>query len=169
MIFDALRASVDGEIGARFAGYVEAHRTDRWLIFSDYVLGQPKRANDVFAFTVAAAGDYFTGLTKDFQASAKRDFKDVKEVNEPMMRLLCDSRLFSFCFLVDPGRILTRNVATIRSMFDRSVARLNSRLDRALRERDIKTLKALRSKADPPDLTYVCLTISSWPPHSRPT
>jgi hypothetical protein len=150
MIFDALRVSVDGEIGRRFARYVQEHRTDRWLIFSDYVLGQPQRPNDVFAFTVAAAGDYYTRLVQDFQASARRDFKDVKEVSEPMMRLLRDSRLFSFCFVVDPARILTRNVATIRGMFDRNIARLNRKPDRALREQNIRTLKALRSKADCP-------------------
>jgi hypothetical protein len=150
MIFDALRAGVSGDVGARFEAYVSAHATDRWLLFSDYVLGQPGRPNDVFAFSVAPAGDYFTRLIQDFQAKAKRDFKDVKVVSEPMMELLRDRRLFTFCFLVDPSRIVTRNAATIRGMFDRSIDRLNGKPDRALRERDIKTLKAMRSKAASP-------------------
>jgi hypothetical protein len=71
----------------------------------------------------------------------------VKEVSEPMMRLLRDPRLFTFCFLLDPSRIVTRNVATIRGMLDRNIERLNGKPDRALRDRDIKTLKAIRSKA----------------------
>jgi hypothetical protein len=150
MVFDALRAGVDDEIDARFARYVRDHRTDRWLLFSDYVLGVKERPNDVFAFTVAAAGKYLPGLTQDFEANAKRDFKEVRNVGEPMMRLMRDSRLFTYCFVVDPKRILTRNVATIRGMFDRSIARLNAKPDRALYERDIKTLKAVRSKADSP-------------------
>jgi hypothetical protein len=63
---------------------------------------------------------------------------------------LIDPRLFTFCFLIDPARIVTRNVAMIRGMFDRSIERLNGKPDRALRARDIKTLKAIRSKAASP-------------------
>jgi hypothetical protein len=150
MIFDALRASVDGEIGTRFARYVRKHHTDRWLIFSDYVLGQRGRPNDVFAFTVAAAGDYFTSLFNEVEASARRDFKDAKEISEPMIRLLHDSRLFSFCFIADPKKTVTRNAPTIRGMFDRSIARLSEKPDSHLRGRDIKRLKALRTKAASP-------------------
>jgi hypothetical protein len=40
------------------------------------------RPNDVFAFTAAAAGNYFTDLTRDFAAHVKREFKHVKKVSE---------------------------------------------------------------------------------------
>jgi hypothetical protein len=150
MIFDALRVGVSGEVAARFEAYIHAHRTDRWLLFSDYVLNHPGRPNDAFVFTVAPAGDYLTPVIQQAQANAKRDFKDVKEISEPMMALLCDPRFFTVCFLVDPSRVVTRNVATIRGMFDRSIERLYAKPDRELRERDIKTLKAVRVKAASP-------------------
>jgi hypothetical protein len=37
MIFDALNVRM-GDLGPSFARYVEEHRTDHWLLFSDYVL-----------------------------------------------------------------------------------------------------------------------------------
>lgn len=147
MIFEALDVAVGGEIQSRFERYVQAHVTDRWLIFSDYVLGQRQRPNDVFAFTLIPGGDYFAGAMRAFEAKAKRDFKDVKSVSEPMMELLRDPRLFSFCFVVDPSRRVTQSAAKICSMLDRSIERLRSKPDRELRERDIKTLRAVRVKA----------------------
>ena len=65
-----------------------------------------------------------------------------------MLRLLADTRLFTFCFVVDPARVLTRNVRTIRDMLDRSIGRLERRPDRALRDSEINTLTRLRRKAN---------------------
>jgi hypothetical protein len=147
MIFDALDVGVSGKIQSQFDRYVRSYTTDRWLIFSDYVLGQRERPNDVFAFTLMPGGDYFTGAMGALKAKAKRDFKDVKDVSEPMMELLRDPRLFSFCFIVDPSKRVTQNAAKICGMLERSIERLKSKADSNLRERDIKTLRAVRAKA----------------------
>jgi hypothetical protein len=147
LIFDTLRARVAEGVGLSFARYIKDHRTDRWLLFSDYVLKQPHRPNDVFAFTIVPGGHYLAALTRDFEATARRDFKDIKSVSEPMVRLLSDPRLFSFCFIVDPSRVLTRNVAAVRGMLDRTIARLEKSDHKALREGELRKLKALRRKA----------------------
>jgi hypothetical protein len=41
-----------------------------------------------------------------------------------MLRLLSDKRLFAFCFVVDPTRVITRNVSIVQGMLDRNIARL---------------------------------------------
>jgi hypothetical protein len=147
LIFDTLCARVADGVGLPFGQYIKDHRTDRWLLFSDYVLKQPHRPNDVFAFTLVPGGNYLPAFTRDFEATARRDFKDVKSVSEPMIRLLSDPRLFSFCFIVDPSRVLTRNVAAVRGMLDWSIARLEMKKDKDLREGELGKLKALRRKA----------------------
>jgi hypothetical protein len=147
LVFDALQRGVLPAAGIPFAQYVEAHPTNNWLIFSDYVLHHPGRPNDVFSFTVVPAGQYLAPLTREVSAIAKRDFKDTKIVHESMIGLLRDPHLFSFCFIVEPTRVLTRNVDAIRGMIDRSLARLNSKPDRHLRHKDIAKLTALRRKA----------------------
>src|ERR1700679_728533 len=114
-IFDALSARME-DFGPSFAKYVEEYGTDRWLLFSDYVLQHPGRPNDAFIFTVLPAGNYLPALTADFQGIAKKDFKDIQEVSEPMLRLLSDKRLFTFCFVVDPTRVITRNVSIVQGM-----------------------------------------------------
>jgi hypothetical protein len=146
LIFDALSARME-DFGPSFSRYVEEHPTDRWLLFSDYVLQHPRRPNDAFVFTVMPGGDYLPALMADFQAVARRDFKDIKEVNEPMLRLLSDKRLFTFCFVIDPQRVITRNISTIQGMLDRNIARLNAKQDASLRGEDIRKMKMLRRKA----------------------
>lgn len=156
LIIDALEVGVRGEIASRFERYLRSYVTDRWLIFSDYVLGQRNRPNDVFAFTLLPGGQYLSPLMHACQANAKRDFKDIRDVSEPMMDLLRDPRLFTFCFIIDPSRRITQNAAAVRGMFDRSIERLSGKPDRALREREIKALRAMRSKAASPGFN-VCL------------
>ena len=145
-VFDALNVRM-GDLGPSFARYVAEHRTDHWLLFSDYVLQYPGRPNDAFVFTVMPGGDYLHTLTADFQAVATRDFKDIKDVAGPMMRLLSDKRLFTFCFVIDPARVVTRNVSTVQGMLDRNIARLTNKHDASRRGEEIRKLKAMRRKA----------------------
>ena len=145
-IFDALSARLE-DFGPTFAKYVEEYETNRWLLFSDYVLQHPGRPNDAFVFSVLPAGDYLPALTADFQGIAKKDFKDIQEVSEPMLRLLSDKRLFTFCFVVDPTRVITRNVSIVQGMLDRNIARLVAKPDASARGEDIRKMKAMRRKA----------------------
>jgi hypothetical protein len=126
MIVDALRASMAECIEPQFANYIQRHGTTRWLMFSDYVLRQRNRPNDVFAFTVVPGGNCLASLTAEFSATARQDFKDVRSVSESMTRLLSDSRLFTVCFIINPPRVITRDVTIVRGMLDRSIAMMEN-------------------------------------------
>jgi hypothetical protein len=60
LIFDAMHTQMVGLIGKVFADYVQRYRAEKWLLFSDYVIGDRNRPNKVIALTVAPAGDYWT-------------------------------------------------------------------------------------------------------------
>jgi hypothetical protein len=96
MIVNALRVSMADGIEEPFARYIRQHETGKWLIFSDYVLNHPDRPNDAFAFTVMPGGHYLQPLVSEFSATATKDLKDVGRVSDSMIRLLADSRLFTF-------------------------------------------------------------------------
>jgi hypothetical protein len=52
LLFDAMHAHMGGPVGKVFSDYVRSHRTDKWMLFSDYVFGDRNRPNDVIALTV---------------------------------------------------------------------------------------------------------------------
>jgi hypothetical protein len=150
LLFDAMHTHMGGPVGDVFSDYVQRHRTDKWLLFSDYVFGDRNRPNDVIALTVAPAGNYWTKLFKDFEDIARADFKSVRGVSGEMLALLSDPRLFSFCWILDPKRVLTRNVGAVRQMLDRDISRVKARSDAALRTNELKRLKSIRRKAESP-------------------
>jgi hypothetical protein len=39
LIFDAMHTQMVGLIGEVFADYVQRYRAEKWLLFSDYVIG----------------------------------------------------------------------------------------------------------------------------------
>lgn len=148
MIVDALYSTFSQGVEPHFARYVREHRTQRWLMFSDYVLKHPGRPNGVFAFTLAPGGLHLEAITSDLTSKALRDFKDVREVSAPMMRLLKDPRLFTFCFIVKPSRVITRNVETLRQLLDQSIAMMERWQDADVHKHIIDSFKAMRRKAD---------------------
>jgi hypothetical protein len=60
LIFNAMHTQMVGLIGKMFANYLQRHRAEKWLSFSDCVIGDRNRPNKVIALTVAPAGDYWT-------------------------------------------------------------------------------------------------------------
>jgi hypothetical protein len=146
-LLNSLLSSLDKTVANAFADYVVSHQTDRWLIFSDYVLRQPERPTDVFAFTVVPGGSYFNGITTDLKAIAKRDFKDTRHVDEAMLRLLSDPRLFTFCFVLDRSRMLLGKAATVRDILAREIATLSRKEDQAVQKERLRWVRALQRKA----------------------
>ena len=148
MIVDAVRSTISQGIEAHFADHMERHRATRWLVFSDYVLRQPNRPNDVFAFTLMPGGKELESLIAEFPVIATRDFKDVRTVSESMLTLLCDERLFTICFIANPSRRITRNVATLRGMLDQTIAMMERWQDANCHAEMIGKFKAMRNKAE---------------------
>lgn len=147
MIVDALRSTISQGIEPHFADYVQQHRTTRWMMFSDYVLKQPNRPNDVFAFTLLPGGSHLASLNAQFAATATHDFKDIRKVSESMLRLLSDNRLFTFCFIVRPSRVITRNVTTLRGMLDQTISMMEKWNDADTHRELVDSFKAMRRKA----------------------
>jgi hypothetical protein len=107
-----------------FLAYLDRHRTDRWLLFSDYVLNAPGRYHDVYAFTLVPGGQYWNAISEDVTRVDSPDFKKVYRVDPAMLRLLQDPRLFTVCFVVKPPGIVTRDLSTLRQIIDRSVLKM---------------------------------------------
>ena len=126
-IAEGIRASWIGSIKDEFASYLQQHDTDRWQIFSDYVLRAPKRPNDVFAFTVVPAGRHLQSLFSAVEQSARADFKAIRSVSEEMIQLLRDCRLFTVCFVLEPSRSLLLNLNLARLCLDRTISALSAK------------------------------------------
>ncbi len=107
-----------------FLAYLDRHSTDRWLLFSDYVLNAPGRYHDVYAFTLVPGGQYWNAISAEFARVDCPDFKKVRRVDPAMLRLMQDPRLFTVCFVVKPPGIVTRDLSTIRQIIDRSVLKM---------------------------------------------
>src|ERR1039458_844535 len=150
IIADALAAGMSGNVSQALENYASRYHTDRWLLFSDYVLNQPGRTNDVFSFTLMPAGEYLATLTAEVAVTARRDFKDIARVNEPMMRLLTDERFFTLCLIVNPLRVLTRNVAQVRRILDRGIVAMDNVRGALANHQHILKLKRLRLQAASP-------------------
>lgn len=148
MIIDTLLSTVSQGIEQAFADYVKGHNTSRWMLFSDYVLNQRDRPNDVFAFTLVPGGQHLNTLLAEFSATATHDFKKIHEVSDSMARLLTDKRLVTFCFVVNPARVITCGVQALRGMLDDTLAMMEKWEDADGHRELIKKFKAMRQKAE---------------------
>jgi hypothetical protein len=150
-IATAMAHSIDAiwteRIKDEFDSYLNAHRSNRWMIFSDYSLSSMNRANDVFAFTVLPGGEYFYPLLKVIQAGLKADFKKVALINENMTSALTDRRLFTVCFLLERDRDTLFTLHTIREMLDRTISMLESKDPTARRKILFAKLRLVRREA----------------------
>lgn len=148
LITEHLESTLSIHAEAIFADYVKSMGVDRWIIVSDYVLGTSDRPNDTFAFSIIPGGIHYESLDSAIRAAAIKDLKDIKDVRKPMLNLMADSRLFTFCFIVAPDRVVTRNVEFFREMIDASITAMGHWHDAAEHEALIGRFRALRRKAE---------------------
>jgi hypothetical protein len=109
LLADSLGTSFEGGLGREFDEYLRTFQTNRWIIFSDYVLGDKTRPNDVYAFSIVPGGVYLDPVFDCIRSTVGGDIKSKKSVNAEFLRLLIDPRLFTFCFTVDRSGLLSRN------------------------------------------------------------
>lgn len=121
-IFASLDANFQGDLGKDFERYLREHNTGRWLIFSDYVLGDKSRPNDVYAFSIIPGGEYLDSFWDLAKSTNGGDLKDKKSVEEPMLKMLSDPRLFTFCFLVRRPGIVPKDRKKIAIALEETVA-----------------------------------------------
>lgn len=103
-----------------FTAYLDRYPTDRWLLFSDYVLNNDDRYHDVYAFTMMPGGNYWNAIADECHANSRFDFKRVRTISPAMLSLLQDERFFTICIAVKKPGILTRDRVLLRQIVDRS-------------------------------------------------
>lgn len=145
LIVQVLRSTFAQGIDSSLRDYVRWHRTRRWLLFSDYVLGQANRHNDTFAFTLVPAGRHLEIIGRDIRRLSDRDLKDCSKVSPSMMQLLQDHRIMTFCFLVPRKR--SQQVEDARAAIAATLAMTKEWRNRGVALPMIKRLEEMRRQA----------------------
>ncbi len=138
--------------------YVRNHGTDRWLLFSDYVLRQKQRKTSTIAFTLVPGGNYFEPSTRAVISAARADFKDVSTVSHEMLELLADGRLYTFCFVAfqdDLPQFSTVNDA--RAYIEAALHSLGRTLDIQGHAASYEQFLALQQKARAKNFNFLLL------------
>jgi hypothetical protein len=138
--------------------YVRNHKTDRWLLFSDYVLRQKQRKTSTITFTLVPGGDYFEPSTRAVINAALADFKNAGIISHEMLELLADSRLCTFCFVAfedDLPRFSTVNDA--RTYIRDALHSLGTTLDVQGHAASYDTFVALQQRAQANNFNFLLL------------
>lgn len=123
IVIEGVLPAVKGML-PHFTEYLDRYPTDRWLLFSDYVLNNPDRYHDVYAFTLMPGGQYWESVAGDCHSNAIRDFKDVRTIDSATLSLLRDDRFFTVCVAIKKPGLMTSDRSILRQIVDRSVLKM---------------------------------------------
>ncbi|MQX73982.1 hypothetical protein [Sinorhizobium meliloti] len=83
-----------------------------WNVFSDYCIGDPKKANDTFAFAIVLNHDKQANISEYISAVAPSDMKGSRSASEGMISYLKSPVVFSVSYLVQRQTKLLRDYIT---------------------------------------------------------
>jgi len=126
--------------------YLDRYPTDRWLLFSDYVLNNSDRYHDVYAFTLTPGGKYWDTVARDCQANSRRDFKRVRAIDSAMLSLLRDDRFFTVCIAIKKPGLLTKDRSLLGQIVDRSVLKIEQDRSTGASAERLMKMKYLQSE-----------------------
>lgn len=135
-------------LSADFDAYVKKNDTDRWLVFSDYVLRNKQRKTSTIAFTVVPGGNHFESNIRKVASAAKSDFKSIGIVTDEMLELLGNGSFYTFCFVAVQDQL--PQFATIdnaRAFIDAAAASLKKSLDVRGHAAAYQSFRALQQEA----------------------
>lgn len=112
------------ELLPNLTGYLDRYPTDRWMLFSDYVLNNPDRYHDVYAFTLMPAGKYLEAAFVECRSKALRDFKRARTIDSETLSLLRDDRFFTVCIAIKKPGLITNDRSLLRQIVDRSTLKM---------------------------------------------
>lgn len=151
-IFTALLSTIDkGAIGD-LRTFLQAHRgVTKWMVTSDYCIGDQGRTRDALAFTLVPYDAEFAQLKADASAGLRRDLKDIKYLSPEGVAYLRDERRFHLVVMLDRDRqviadhtgvgqsalLVAREAAEsiVQNLPDQSAASESLKRARAYRER----------------------------------
>lgn len=73
----------------------------RWMIFSDYVLNDRNKPNDVITFSIFPYAASFTELGKLINKLSFKDIKNLKKVNPEFLSFISESEIMNISIIMD--------------------------------------------------------------------
>ncbi len=128
----ALDGTFNGSITSDLTCYIASLKhKQRWVITSDYCLGNKRKFNDCFAYTAFPGGPDFDKLKSSIVAALAKDWKDVSKLDASAVQYLRDGGHFQFNFIVDRKRPLfgangDEELAVLRADFEHIVSMIDS-------------------------------------------
>jgi hypothetical protein len=133
---------------ANFTRFVRSTATVRWMIAADFCIGDGKKPNDVFAYTVHPIRD-LDAMRYRAQVALPRDYKDTRrELHEDALRYLRSPDTFSFAFLPPRSRAVITDVAAAREGIEQTLKAVIERRDSARFTAEKAQYRALRQRAN---------------------
>lgn len=89
----------------------------KWLMFSDYCLGDKNKANDAIAFTIMPYDEHLEILKDRIASLSPTDIKRKRKVNEDFIAYLNERRLFHIAFILKSTKgLITREGVAQRAL-----------------------------------------------------
>lgn len=108
-LLDTVYRTIGDEMERWFAPFPEGQA---WNVFSDYCIGDSKKANDTFAFAIVLNHDKQVNISEYISAVAPSDMKGSRSASEGMISYLKSPVVFSVSYLVQRQTKLLRDYIT---------------------------------------------------------
>ncbi|PEF43860.1 hypothetical protein CON22_24910 [Bacillus cereus] len=92
------------EIINKFREFIKQYNDislDRWLVFSDYCLEDPKKSHSAAVFTIVPLMDPPDALIQTMSSIAPKDLKKTKEIDEKFGEYIKSGQVFNFSFVFE--------------------------------------------------------------------
>ncbi|NYS59578.1 hypothetical protein [Vreelandella salicampi] len=92
---------------ARFKSFFEKNRNiNKWMVFSDYVLDDKNKPNDVVTFSILPYTEDFFTLGKSIDKLSFKDVKKLKRVKKEFIEFINNSEIINISFIISKKRRL---------------------------------------------------------------
>jgi hypothetical protein len=158
-LWQRVEASISKDVENKFARFLKQRGVTKWIISTDFCIGDKARAKDAFAFVVFPAGDELNATMERLNRVPKKDLKETRlRPSSELMRLLRKGKIFSFCFLSERENKLFTDAVAARTCLDNSIALMESWENRERCQDIIKKVRAMRTEANKSSLSLKLLT-----------
>ncbi|MDP1557561.1 MAG: hypothetical protein Q8K59_01210 [Nitrosomonas sp.] len=110
-VISVLDQTIQKSLLQDFRNYIKLNNHDKFVIYSDYCLGNKEKSNNVASFTVAPAWTVFPEIVNKIQNAIPVDIKDHRVISRETIELLRDKSFFHINFIINDttGLILRRH------------------------------------------------------------
>jgi hypothetical protein len=131
-----------------FKAFLAKHQSVRkWMIVSDFVIGDPKAFHDTYVYTIFPANAPIEQLLVDLSKLAPRDLKNTRSVSAEFREYVRSGAVFSICLLTPKGYRVAGSLDDVRASVDRTIQSMQSWNDARTQSDIIDAFRALRQRA----------------------